>query len=414
MNVRIITIGDELLIGQTTDTNSAHIASRLSDCGFRVTEMTTIGDEPDEIARTFAGLQLEERVVLLTGGLGPTRDDKTRQVLADLAGVKLEFHEPTWERIERIMSRMGRRVTEGHKWQCMLPQNASLLHNRLGSAPGIWMEIDGRIWVALPGVPYEMKALLAEEVIPRLMERLTGEQVISHTLHTAGEVESALADLLESFEDTLPKGFSLAYLPAPGRVRLRLTARGINPDALQHDLDLYTQTLRTMLGDLVFGEGETSLALELGRLISDNGLQISSAESCTGGYVSHLITSIPGSSGWFPGSVITYSNELKTKLLSVSTDTLKAHGAVSEQTVREMVAGLLPLCHADIGLAISGIAGPGGGSPEKPVGTVWIACGNREHTDTLKLTIGKDRLLNIEFAAFYALNFARLFVLKHY
>lgn len=414
MQVKILTIGDELLLGQTVDTNSAFIAAALSDSGFSISGMATVGDDPDEIAALLTSLPLEDSIVIITGGLGPTRDDKTRQVLSDLADRPLMFHEKTWERIGRIMGRMGRQVTEGHRWQCMLPEGATLLHNRLGSAPGIWMRINNKVVVALPGVPYEMKALLTEEVLPRLSELLPGGTVLHHTFHTAGEVESALAALLEPFEDALPQGCTLAYLPAPGQVRLRLTARGTDRETVRNQLDRQSDTLRDLLGILVFGEGNTSLPEQVGRLMKEHNLQISTAESCTGGYVAHLITSIPGSSEWFPGSAITYSNTFKTQLLGVKPSTLTTHGAVSEQTVREMVAGLLPLSGADIGLAISGIAGPGGGTATKPVGTVWIACGNRDRIETLKLTIGKDRLLNIEFASIYALNFARLFVLKHY
>lgn len=414
MHAHIITIGDEILIGQTIDSNSAFIGEQLTQAGISVSRISSVGDEPEDIRRVLQGLLPEEKIVIITGGLGPTRDDITREVLAKFFETPLELHQPTWERIQRIMTRIGRKATEGHRWQSYLPVGAELLPNRLGSAPGIWKEHQGRIFVSLAGVPYEMKAIMTEEVMPRLAEKLPLKVLLYRTLRTAGAVESGLAETLEDFEDNLPPELSLAYLPSPGQVRLRLTARGEDQKRLQRLLDEKTEEMRRMLGDTIFGEGKTTLEEALGQMLRERQLQFSTAESCTGGYVAHRLTLVPGSSDYFPGSLVAYSNELKRRQLGVSAQTLEQHGAVSEQCVREMVAGLLPLTGADIGLAISGIAGPGGGTPDKPVGTVWIAVGDRERMETRKLTIGKDRRLNIRFSGIYALNFVRLFLLKYY
>lgn len=414
MHAHIITIGDEILIGQTIDSNSAFIGEQLTQAGITVSRISSVGDGREDIRRALLGLLPEEQIVIMTGGLGPTRDDITREVLAEFFDTRLEFHQPTWERIQRIMTRIGHEATEGHRRQSYLPAGAALLPNRLGSAPGIYKEYQGRIYVSLAGVPYEMKTLMTEEVMPRLAEKLPLKILLHRTLRTAGAVESGLAETLEDFENKLPAELSLAYLPSPGQVRLRLTARGEDRQRLQALLDQKTEDMRRLLGDTIFGEGKTTLEEALGQMLRERKLQFSTAESCTGGFVAHRLTLIPGSSDYFPGSLVAYSNEVKQQLLGVSAATLEQHGAVSEQCVRQMVKGLLPLTGADIGLAISGIAGPGGGTPDKPVGTVWIAVGDRERIETRKLTIGKDRRLNIRFSGIYALNFTRLFLLKYY
>lgn len=402
--ISILTVGDELLIGQVIDTNAAFMARELNLRGLEVFRKLTIADTLPEIKENLQRVLSHSDVVLMTGGLGPTRDDVTKKALAEYFGVDMAFSEVTWERIEYLFQRLGRSTTPAHREQCYMPENALLLTNKMGTAPGMWIEEGGKIVVSMPGVPYEMEYLLIKEVIPRLLKRHKIRPIAHRTILTVGEGESRLATQIEDLEDQLPPHLQLAFLPSLGQVRLRLTGRADDADQLQQDLQHYGDLIRERLQLFVFGEGTTTIEAEVGRLLREKGLTMATAESCTGGYVAHRITSVAGSSAYFQGSIIAYDNRIKEQLLGVSSKTLQQHGAVSEQTVREMVAGAIKVLGVDVALAVSGIAGPGGGTPGKPVGTIWLAVGTRERTETFLLNGTKDRKKNIQYASSRALG----------
>jgi nicotinamide-nucleotide amidase len=402
--ISILTVGDELLIGQVVDTNAAFMARQLNLQGLEVRRQLTVADTLEAIPAALDVAFRDTSVVLMTGGLGPTRDDVTKKALAAYFGTDMVFDEPTWERIQRLFERWGRSTTPAHREQCYMPANAMLLPNKMGTAPGMWIEQEGRILVSMPGVPYEMEYLLMNEVLPRLRQSLSVRPIIHRTLLTVGEGESRLAARIEDIEDSLPAHLKLAYLPNLGRVRIRITGRGDDAGQLQQEVDAAAARIRERIGEFIYGEGEEDLSAKIGERLRAQSLTLGTAESCTGGYLAHLITAIPGSSDYFQGSVVSYSNEIKEKLLHVNPDTLQRHGAVSEETVREMVYGARLALNVDVAVAISGIAGPGGGTPGKPVGTIWLAVGNRDRTEAYLLRAGKDREKNIQYAAMHALG----------
>ena len=412
MRTRIITIGDEILIGQIIDTNAAWIAESVREAGGDLIGKATVGDENEAIRKAIIQGFEDAEVLLLTGGLGPTRDDITKKAIAEFYGVGFVFSQETHDHIAKLFERFGRPMMESHRAQCFMPQNAVLLTNKMGSAPGMWFEQDGKVLVSMPGVPFEMKYLMEKEVIPRLKQTFETHPIVYRTILTAGKGESQISEQLTDFEDTIPEGLKLAYLPSLGKVRLRLTAIRGNAEEQIQLLQQKGDELRALLGTDVFGEGLSSLEETLGALLIVKGLRMGTAESCTGGYIAHLMTLTPGASRYFEGSFITYSNRLKENMLGVSPDTLKKFGAVSAETVREMLNGLLENAGVDVGIAVSGIMGPDGGTPEKPVGTVWIAIGNRENPKVLQLSLGKDRSRNIEYTANKAINELRLFILE--
>lgn len=414
MTVHIITIGDEILIGQIVDTNSAWMGTQLNDIGAAVTGITTVGDGAEDIRRAIRQATEAADVVLITGGLGPTKDDITKKVIADFFSVNLVFHEPTYARLERFFEKLGRQPTAAHRIQCMLPANVQVLTNKMGTAPGMWFDYRGGVIISMPGVPYEMKYLMTHEVIPRLREKFPVQAILHHTLMTAGEGESRIAERVEDIEAELPPHIKLAFLPNLGYVRLRLSGTAMDAVLLKQEVEALSGRLKERLGELVYGEDNQLLEENLGRLLQERKLTLATAESCTGGYVAHLITSVPGSSNYFMGSIVAYANAVKEQLLGVKVTTLEQHGAVSEATVQEMVSGTLTAMRTDLAVAISGVAGPGGGTAEKPVGTIWMAVGNTEITETYLLRAGKDRMKNIQYAGNIALNLVRKFVLQHY
>ncbi|GJM36592.1 MAG: CinA-like protein [Saprospiraceae bacterium] len=409
MKIHIITIGDEILIGQIVDTNSAWMARQLNLIGAEVNWITSTSDDEAAIKHALGNALLDTDVVLITGGLGPTKDDITKKCLADFFEVGMVFSEETHARILRLFERWGRSPTPAHKEQCFMPANAVLLKNKMGTAPGMWFEHNKQVVVSMPGVPVEMKYLMEFEVIPRLKERFQGKPIAHRTILTVGEGESRIAAKIEDIESSLPTSLKLAFLPGLGQVRLRLTGR--NSDVLQmnRELDDYIHQIQDRLKEFVFGHDTERLEEVVGRILRERGLTLATAESCTGGYLAHRITAIPGASDYFLGSTVAYSNEVKQKQLGVKAETLEKHGAVSEATVKEMVRGALALFGCDIAIAISGIAGPDGGTPDKPVGTIWLAIGNKDKTQTLKLQLGKDRKGNIKYTAVQGLNMIRLF-----
>ncbi len=419
MNVYLLLIGDEILLGQVVDTNSAWMGQQLALHGYRVVGKTAV---PDVRADILAALDLAAQradVIITTGGLGPTKDDITRSALAHYFDSPLVFHQDTYDRIAAYFARIGKPLPESARMQATIPQKAVLLTNKVGSAPGMWFERAGKVFISLPGVPFEMQYLLTEEVLPRLRQHFPGRPLAHRTLRTAGEGESTIAKRLEAFEEALPEHIRLAYLPSLGQVRLRLTGiwphADLPPNAEEHlrtEVDSYADQLRALLPDLVFGTDEDTLEQVVGRLLLDRGQIFGCAESCTGGYVAHLITSVPGSSRYFAGGVVSYSNELKQRLLGVRAETLAHTGAVSEQTVREMATGALDVLGVDVALSVSGIAGPEGGTPDKPVGTVWMAVADRSRVVTQKHLFARDRAKNIQLAAIFGLNMVRKFLLN--
>ena len=415
MKVYLLTIGDELLIGQVIDTNSANMAKMLATVGASVVGKMSVGDDATEMHDALQIATQKADVVLITGGLGPTKDDITKKVLAEFLGVGMAFHEPTYRWVQQLFKRFGRTIPDAVKDQCNLPENATVLHNKMGSAPGMWFEHEGAVIVSMPGVPYEMSYLMEHEVVPRLQAHFPGMPVAHRTLLTVGEGESTIAEKLESFESSLPDNFKLAYLPGISQVRLRLSGSNPDADTLEKTLDEKFAEMQSLLpSTLIVGQGDDTLESALGNLLVEKGLTFGTAESCTGGHVAHRITAISGSSTYYMGSIVAYSYEMKERRLDVNKSTLLEHGAVSEETVREMLTGAFDALGVDVAVSISGIAGPGGGMPNKPVGTIWMACGNKEKNITQKLQLGKDRIRNIQYTTVRALNMVRLFVLENY
>ncbi|NJB86814.1 nicotinamide-nucleotide amidase [Lewinella marina] len=409
MQATILTVGDEILIGQVIDTNATFMAAALSAEGITVVEHLSVGDNRMAIMGGLERALQQSDLVLMTGGLGPTKDDITKQVLADYFGAELRLHNPTWKRLQKIYARLGRECTEHHRQQCRLPTGAKVLPNEHGTAPGLWLEKEDQIVVSMPGVPHEMVYLMEHEVIRRIQKRnLDAELLRSVTLLTAGAGESTIAERLERIEDNLPENMSLAYLPDTGTVRLRLSARGQVEALLQAQLDEYRNHIEGALGNLVYGYGNDNLASMVGRRLEEREQTVATAESCTGGALGHMITIHPGSSKHFLGGIIAYSNDVKMGALGVPEETLDKYGAVSEETVTAMAEGARERLGATYALATSGIAGPGGGTQEKPVGTIWIALATPNGTRTKLLRNGKDRARNITYTCHHALNLLRL------
>ena len=382
MNVEIIVIGDELLIGQVTDTNSGWIARELNHIGWEVTEITTVRDRSREITDALNSSFGRVDVVLMTGGLGPTKDDITKQTLCDYFGGKLVFDESVFANVETIFRRRKLTMNESTRNQAYVPNVCTVIQNPVGTAPVM----------SMPGVPTEMKTVMKEAVISRLREYFQDHSSILHrTCLVKDFTESRLSETLSDFEAQLPACIKLAYLPTPGVIRLRLTARGDEESYLQKIIDDEFFKLRTILGSHLFCGSDTTLAGALGSILTERGETLATAESCTGGNIAHEITRVAGSSVYFKGSVVAYSNEVKTRVLNVSSETLSGFGAVSRETVLQMVSGVQRLLSSDCAIATSGIAGPGGGSVEKPVGTVWIAVRYGERSEAECFCFEGDR-----------------------
>ncbi len=413
MNAVLINIGDELLLGQVLNTNAQWLAQALLPIGGQVKEMRVIADDPNHLLEVLPQALSMADIVLLTGGLGPTRDDMTKEALARYFGVEMVFSQSCWAHMQTLFARFGKRLEAAHRVQCFVPANAELLPNKLGTAPGMWFEIDGKVVVALPGVPVEMRELMEQQVLPRLTAYFQPDAILSRTIGTVGVAESELARRLESFEQQLPPQLQLAYLPNLFEVQLRLTASGADQTYLRALLDEYTQRLKQLLGpEVVYSTQGETLPQALGQMLYRQGLTIATAESCTGGYVGHLLTSVPGASNYYLGGVVAYANHIKVNVLGVAMADLHAHGAVSEPVARQMAAGVRRLTGAVLSVATTGVAGPTGGTADKPVGTVWIAASLGSKTVAKKYVFGKRRMLNIEMSSVAALNTARLLLLE--
>jgi len=395
MKAQIITIGDELLIGQTVDTNSAWIGAELSKLGFDVCRRISIHDRREDILQTLAEVTGKSEVVLITGGLGPTSDDITKQTLCEFFSTKLVTSEEVLEMIEEMYKQRNWPMNDINRRQAEVPENCRVLKNAAGTAPGMLFEKDETTFISMPGVPQEMKYIMNENVIPELTKRYSSQAIIHKNIMTYGIGESGLAEILKGFEEDLPPEIKLAYLPAYGIVKLRLTATGPDKQLLDHLLQHNVRKLYDTIPKLIYGEDEELFEAAIGRLLRERGTTVCTAESCTGGKIASMLTSIPGSSVYYKGSVIAYDNSVKINLLGVSPVTIEKHGAVSRETVEQMAAGARKLLNADYSLATSGIAGPDGGTDEKPVGTVWIAVSSAAETRSLRFRFGTDRITNI-------------------
>lgn len=411
----LINIGDELLIGQVVNTNAAFIGQQMAAAGYPMTETLTIGDDGDTIRQSIENAFTKTNVVILTGGLGPTRDDITKKVLCDIFHRDLVIDEKTLKQVTDMFAARGMALTETNRQQAAVPEGCTVLTNPLGTAPGMWIEEEGKILIALPGVPFEMEKLIRDEVLPRLLATQNERNLIRYrVLQCTGISESNLSDKLTEYEDQLPANLKLAYLPRPGVIRLRLTGEGSDEVALNKVLDEQFEKLQFVAGEYAFAADDIEIQEVIGRLLANGDKKIATAESCTGGYIAHLITSVPGSSNYFEGSLVSYSNDVKRDLLNVREDNLKRRGAVSEQVVSDMALNCMGLFDVDYTIAVSGIAGPDGGTAEKPVGTVWIAVATPIRLVTKEFHFGNrtGRKQIVERAAQAALNMLRIEIEK--
>lgn len=404
----LLTIGDEILYGQIVDTNSQWMSVELSNAGIKVIRKTTVGDLEGEILTAFAEAEKRADIVLITGGLGPTNDDLTKPCLAKYFNCEVKIHEEALAEVTEFFKSRGRELTEINRQQAALPVCCEKVTNVLGTAPGMWFERNGKVFVSMPGVPHEMKRMMTDLVIPKLKKTFNTPAIYHKVIRTVGIGESFLAEKIAEWENALPPYIKLAYLPSLGEVKLRLTGIGDATEALANETEVLTEKLRDRIGQFIYGYGEEPLEVAVGKKLLDKKLSIAVAESCTGGYLSHMITSVPGSSSYFLGSIIPYDYAIKMRQLGVKPETLEQYGAVSEETIREMANLVRAKFNTDIGVATSGIAGPGGATPEKPVGTVWIAYSDKHQTVTRKLQLSKERLLNIKMASIAVLNLVRL------
>ena len=406
MFAELITIGDELLIGQVVDTNSAWMGRELNNIGIEVLRIVSVRDREEEILEAIDNAMKRVNIVLVTGGLGPTKDDITKQTLCKYFNTELIFSEEVFENVKRVLA--GKiPMNKLNKGQAMVPKNCTVINNPVGSASVSWFERDGKVLVSMPGVPQEMTTVMAESVLPKLHERFQTDVIMHQTFLVQHYPESVLAEKLEAWEVALPDCIKLAYLPKLGIIRMRLTGRGHDRKEVETLLNREKAKLETILGEDIFSEEDTPLEVIIGELLKKRKLTVSTAESCTGGSIAERLTSIAGSSEYFKGSIVAYSNEVKKDLLYVSSETLEKYGAVSEETVIEMVKGAMKALKTDCAVATSGIAGPGGGTPEKPVGTVWIAAGYKNEIRTYKQETNRGRAMNIERAGNTALLMLR-------
>ena len=413
MIAEIISIGDELLVGQVVNTNATWMAQHLHEIGIPVRQIVSIADEASEITRSIDEAFAHSDVILLTGGLGPTKDDITKRTLVSYFKTELVFHQPSFENLKKLYAARGwGKISEVNRKQSEVPANCTPMINHLGSAPGMWFEQDGKILVSLPGVPFEMEAMMEEYILPHLASQDNLRVVAHKTIQTQGIGESLLSEMISEWEENLPVNIKLAYLPQPGMVRLRLTGYGASKDKILKEIDVFISRLQKLIPDLIFGYGNDTMEQVVGRLLREKHLTLSTAESCTGGFLAHLITSVPGASDYFLGSVIAYSNDVKHTFLGVSEESLRQFGAVSEQVVKEMAQGARQRFNTDFAISVSGIAGPDGGSIEKPVGTVWIGLASKAGITTQKFMFGEHRGRNIMRAALAALNLLRVALLK--
>lgn len=403
----LLTIGDEILYGQIVDTNAQWMSVELTNAGIQVIRKTSVGDKEEEILTAFAEAEKRADVILITGGLGPTSDDLTKPCLAKYFNCDIKLHDEALAEVTEFFKSRGRELTDINRKQAELPVCCEKITNVMGTAPGMWFERNGKVFVSMPGVPHEMKRMMTDIIIPKLRKAYQTPSIHHKMIRTVGIGESFLAEKIAGWESTLPKHIRLAYLPSLGEVKLRLTAIGKDLATLQQETDVLAEQLKPLAGEYIFGYDNDPLEVVIGKTLRTKKLTLSVAESCTGGYLSHLITSIPGSSDYFLGGIVPYAYDIKMRQLGVKPETLEQYGAVSEPTIIEMANLVRAKFNTDIGVATSGIAGPGGATPEKSVGTVWIAYSDKYQTVTKKLQLSKDRMVNIRMSSVAVLNLIR-------
>lgn len=407
VTAEIITIGDEILYGQILDTNAQWMSLTLNDIGVRTIRRTTIGDNEPHILQALHEAEQRVDIILITGGLGPTKDDLTKPCLARYFDCDMQLDESALAEVISVFKSKGRELTDINRQQAVLPVACQKITNAIGTAPGMWFERNGVVFVSMPGVPYEMKMMMTNHIIPKLRQTYDMPVIFHKLIRTIGIGESWLSELIADWEDHLPENIGLAYLPSLGQVKLRLTALGEDPKKLAQEVDAQIAKVTPLINQYIYGYDQDTIESTTGRDLARQGLTIATAESCSGGYLAHMITSIPGSSVYYKGSVICYHNSIKIDELGVPAETIDEHGAVSEPTVKAMAMGIREKFGTDIGLATSGVAGPGGGSAEKPVGTVWIAYADEAGCVAHKLQLGTERDLNIRLSALHSLNLLR-------
>lgn len=403
----IITIGDEILYGQIVDTNSQWLSAELDKAGIRTNRKISISDREEEILAALAESASRADIIITTGGLGPTKDDITKHTFAKYFGVELTYREEVTENIARLLKSRGREMNDLNETQGYVPENGEVIMNKIGTAPGMWFEKDGKVYVSMPGVPHEMKKMMSEVAIPRMQEVFHTPSIYHKMVKTIAVAEAKLAKILEEWEANLPEQIKLAYLPRMGQVRLRLTAVGMDLAELKTLVAQEVEKLQPLIGKYIYAYDGEEVEHTIGKLLKERGKKMASAESCTGGLIANKITDIAGCSEYFEGGIVAYSNEVKEQQLGVKAETLKAHGAVSEQTAKEMAENVRLKYGADYGIATTGIAGPGGATPDKPVGTIWIAYSDEHETVAKHYQLTDNRMLNVNFTYNLAMNLLR-------
>jgi nicotinamide-nucleotide amidase len=412
MRTEIITIGDEILIGQITDTNSSWLGQELSKIGIQVIHRTSVSDNAQAIVNALNSAKQRADIIITTGGLGPTKDDITKHTFASYFNTELVLNQEVLNWVRDIFKRRNLPMVDSNNAQALVPANCEVLFNRSGTAPGMLFDEDGKIFISMPGVPFEMKVIFEEQCVPRLQKRFSLPVIIHRTILTCNIGESFLALKLENIENSLPPHIKLAYLPAVGMVRLRFSGSHTHYATLKDEIDEIITYVYDTVGDYIYGEENDTLEQVVGLLLKSQHKTLATAESCTGGYVSHLITSVPGSSSYYKGSIISYANEVKENELGVSIQILKAQGAVSEACVTQMAEGVRKKLNTDYAIATSGIAGPDGGTAEKPIGTVWIAVSGPNSTIAKQFNMGDNRERTIQRSAIQGLDMLRKMLLE--
>lgn len=404
MNATVITIGDELLLGEIPDTNRSFITEQLLSMGVLIKRAVTVPDVFGELKEVIETALAGSDIVVMTGGLGPTNDDVTKTVLCDIFNTSLKRDPEVLENIRSVLSFRNKPLNKRNEEQADIPEYGQVIQNPNGTAPGLWMEKEGKVIVALPGVPFEMRHMVQNTVIPELKRYFNTQPVVLKNILLQGISESQLAEDLETFENQLPDHINLAYLSSPGTIKLRLLAKGNSASALEHEVQQQVDRIHQYAGDYIYGYDNDTLEEILGNLLTRHQQTVATAESCTGGNIARMIASVPGSSAYFTGSVVAYSNAVKQKVLGVTSDALQQYGAVSEAVVREMVQNIRTLYNADYGIAISGIAGPSGGTKDKPVGTTYIAIAGPDELWVQRYVFGQIRIRNTQKASITALH----------
>ncbi len=412
VKAEIITIGDEILYGQILDTNTQWISLELDKLGIKTVRKSSVGDQKSEILQILTEAEQRADVVFITGGLGPTKDDLTKKILAEYFGCELAIHPGALQDVTEFFAKRGRELSDINRDQALLPTKAEFIRNSQGTAPGMWFNEKGVIWVSMPGVPFEMKNIMEQEVLPRLVSHFQTPIIYHKVIKTVGIGESYLSDLIESWELQLPEHIKLAYLPSLGIVKLRLTALGDDISRLQEEVEVELQKVKPLIQSFIFGYEKEELAEVVGRLLMDEHATLSVAESCTGGHLAHQFTQNPGSSAYFIGGILSYANQVKIDQLGVSDELLASDGAVSEACIQAMAQGVQKRLGTTYALATSGIAGPDGGTEEKPVGTVWVALAHPTGVITRKLTLGGTRMQNIYLSSLACVNLLRKYLLN--